>query len=90
MEMTGEEAVKELQKRYFTTSVIAECSWHLRYAQGGNTSIIKRCVLNFNFTKTSCSSAEGETFEECFEKIDFLNKTINTEIKRMSILLRQF
>lgn len=90
MEMTGEEAVKELQTRYFTTSVIAEATWHLRYIKEGSTVIIKRCVLNFNFTKTGCSSIEGESFEECFDKLDFLNRTINAEIKRMSILLRQF
>ena len=90
MEMTGEEVVRELQKRYCTTSVIAECSWHLRYMQGGLTAPIKRYVLSFNFTKTGCSSMEGESFEECFKKLDFLNRTINTEMKRMSILLRQF
>ena len=87
MEMTGEEAVRELQKRYYSTSVIADSTWHIRH---GSKEVIRRCVLNFNFNKTGCSSIEGETFEECFEKLDFLNRTINTEIKRMSILLRQF
>lgn len=90
MEMTGEEAVKELQTRYFTTSVIAEATWHLRYIKGGSTVIVKRCVLHYNFSAIGCSSMEGETFEECFEKLDKLNKQINNEIKKNNILLRQF
>ena len=85
--MTGEEAARELQKQFPYTTNIVNSTFII---ERDSNEVRKDCYIHYNFTKTTCCSQNGSSFEECFEKLDQENELINTEMKRMSILLRQF
>ena len=87
MEMTGEEAVKELQKRFPNSTAITSSTFIL---ERSSDKVRKDCYIHYNFVSTTCCSQNESSFEKCFEKLDQENSLINTEMKRMSILLRQF
>jgi len=86
--MNQEEAIKELSKRFPKQTVNAITQVWYRPQESENIDI--ECSLYWNFTQTSCQSMIGKTWEECFAKIDIVDKEIDQMIAKYSILLRKF
>jgi len=86
--MTPEEAREEVKKMFPNGSCCAtKEAWYHHSSGSGNS---EGCRLSYNFSKNSCESANGSSFEECLQKITERHKELNDLIKKYAILLRKF
>ena len=84
--MTPEEAIIELGKR-FNGSLCAE---KIRWYFSGIDKEKNTYRVTFNFAGNSCESIDGDSFEECFSRIESEQKELNKSIKENEILFKKF